>query len=94
MIVLQWVLAILLAAAITFVAVLHWKGVMNNIFLSRAFFLFGLIFAAFGVITQSGVESLVGSQTMFADPMFYLQLSLISMVAAVYWNTDKSTRIL
>jgi hypothetical protein len=92
--VMQWVIAILVAAAITFVVFLHWKGVMNNFFLSRAFFTFGMICGAFGIATQYGLTTQIGSLNLFADPVFYFLLGIVSMLAAVYWNTDKSNRIL
>gem|GEM_PF-2426662 len=90
----QWVVAILIAAAIVFGAFMHWKGTLNNFFLSRGFFVFGLINAFFAIVTQYGLTSQLGVQNLFADPVFYLLLSITSMMAAVYWNTDKTNRII
>lgn len=92
--VLIWVIAILVAAAVLFVAMIHWKATLNNLFLSRGFFAFGMICGVFAVATQYGLTTQIGTQNLFADPIFYLLLGMLSMLAAVYWNTDKANRII
>lgn len=91
---LVWVVGILVAAAVLFVVMMHWKVTLNNMFLSRAFFVFGVVCGVFAITTQYGLVTQIGTQNLFADPVFYLLLGMLSMLAAVYWNTDKTNRLL
>jgi hypothetical protein len=63
---------------------------MNTGSLARAFFWFGLVCGLFAVFTQYGFTYQVGSQRLFADPVFYLLLGGMSMMAGIFVNTEKS----
>lgn len=88
------VLIAFVALAVLFVVFIHWKGLLTSMFLSRCFFIFGMVCAAFAIATQYGLTTQVGSQNLFADPIFYLLLGTMSLLSAVYWNTDKTNRII
>lgn len=58
--------------------------------LARAFFWFGLVCGIFAVFTQYGFRYQVGSQALFADPVFYLLLGGVSMLGGIFMNTERS----
>jgi hypothetical protein len=87
-------IAIILVLAIVFVVFQNWKSVLTGYFLSRLFFFFGVLCGLFGIFTQYGLTAQLGSETLFADPTFYILLGALSMLAGIYWNTDKTNRIL
>jgi hypothetical protein len=91
---LVWVFSGLLFLGMLFVIWYNWEGHLTSGLLSRAFFWFGIVCGLFGVITQLGDNVNVGNQTFFGDSQFYFLLGSLSMLAAIYWNTDKSNRIL
>ena len=70
---------------------MFWK--MGTGTLARAFFWFGLINGVFAVFTQYGLTYQVGSQSLFADPVFYLLLGGMSLLAGIFLNTEKSGSI-
>lgn len=67
---------------------MFWKVSTSS--LGRAFFWFGLVCGLFAVFTQYGLTYQVGSQTLFADPVFYLLLGGMSFLGGIYINTEKS----
>lgn len=62
--------------------------------LSKAFFWFGLACGVFAIFTQYGVAYQVGTQKVFGDASFYLLTGALSMLAAIYLNTDSSKKLM
>lgn len=69
-----------------------WK--FDTSVLAKAFFWFGLACGVLAFFTQYGFVYQVGTQQLFADPVFYLLLGSMSMLAGIFLNTDKTNRLL
>ncbi len=67
----------------------HWQSKFSSGNLARAFFWFGLVCAALAIFTQYGLAYQVGTDSLFAEPAFYLLLSMIGMLGGIYLNTEK-----
>lgn len=61
--------------------------------LAKAFFWFGLAMGVLAFFTQYGFVYQVGTQQLFADPVFYLLLGMLSMLAGIFVNTNKSDHV-
>ncbi len=62
--------------------------------LAKAFFWFALVNGVLAFFTQYGFVYQVGTQQLFADPVFYLLLGSLSMLGGIFLNTDKTNRLL
>lgn len=69
-----------------------WK--LNTSVLGKAFFWFGLIMGVFAVFTQYGFVYQVGTQSLFAEPTFYLLIGILSMLGGIFLNTEKTNSLL
>lgn len=68
----------------------QWQKKFSKAILAKAFYWFGLVCSILAVFTQYGFVYQVGTQTLFAEPTFYFLLAMVSMLAGVYLNTEKS----
>jgi len=53
---------------------------MKNKYIPVAFFIFGLICAIFGFVTQAD------GRELFIPSTFYLELAIFAVLAAIYWE--------
>lgn len=90
----EWISAALLVIGVVFVLWHNWEGHLTSNLLGRMFFWFGIICGLFGIFTQYGDTGGLGSQILFGDATFYFSLGSLAILAAIYWNTDKSNRLL
>lgn len=67
---------------------------LDNSLLAKVFFWFGLVCGVFGVFTQYGFSYQVGTQNLFADPVFYFLLGSLSMLGGIFLNTDRTNRLI
>lgn len=93
MLALEIVLAVIIAAGVI-VAVTSRYHKFNNQAFGKAFFWFGIVCGIFGVSTQYGLTYQIGTQNLFGDSTFYFLLGMLSVLLAVYLNTDKSDRLI
>ena len=94
----QWlelIAAVLIVLGIIFVIWHNWEGHLTNTLLSRAFFWFGMVCLIFGIFTQyASSHNLISTQAMFGDSTFYFSVAMVGLLAGIYWNTEKSNRLL
>ena len=94
----QWlelIAAVLIVLGIVFVIWHNWEGHLTNVLLSRSFFWFGAISMIFAIFTQYAANhSILGDQAMFGDSTFYFGVAMSALLAGIYWNTDKTNRLL
>lgn len=62
-------------------------------FLAKVFFWFGMICGLFAVVIQYSISVQSGTAQVFGDPMFFLGLGSLSMLAGIYLQSDKSKKL-
>lgn len=69
-----------------------WKFETSS--LAKAFFWFGIANGLMAFWVQYGFVNQVGTQQLFGDPVFHLLLGLLSLMAGVFLNTERTNRLL
>ena len=64
-----------------------WK--LDSSALGKAFYWFGLANGIMAFFAQYGFVYQVGTQQLFADPVFHLLMGNLGILAGIYLNTEK-----
>lgn len=91
LVIVQVVVVVVLIGGVVATMTHRWQSKFSQAMLAKSFFWFGLVCGLLAVFTQYGFVYQVGTQTLFADPTFYLLLGIVGMLGGVYLNTEKKS---
>jgi hypothetical protein len=86
----QILVVVILVGGVVVTMTHHWQNKFTNKNLARTMFWFGLICGVLAVFTQYGFVYQVGTQSLFAEPTFYMLLGMLSILGGIYLNTEKA----